>query len=165
MMHYMAQCAFAGKIYGAFLQEGAKFAPVHHADVAKAVANRLEAGATGHWAVRGNEEYSIKQIMNMIEASCGKSAGATKAKFEIPLLDLFHVAEEFFTGVTHDRNWAAMVDTFANGEAPVTGESFWTATGTSAEESLKAWAESHRQHEDAHLAEPTFGAYKMVSLD
>ena len=117
--------------------------------------------------IHGDEEHSIKSIMNTIEASCGKAPGSTKAKLEIPLVDIFAMAEDFFTGITHDRNMAEMVNTFANSneEKPVMGECFWKATGLSPEEKFSSWYQNASFQEDQHLATPTFGAYKQVSLD
>ena len=116
--------------------------------------------------IHGDEEHSIKSIMNSIEASCGKAAGNTKAKLEIPLFDIFAMAEDFFTGITHDRNMAEMIDTFAgNGEKPVAGECFWKASGLSPEQKFSSWYQNASFHEDEHMAAPTFGAYKQVSLD
>ena len=47
LVHYMTQCAFAGKIQAPFLSESAKFRPVHHDDLTGAVTVSLDKGVTG----------------------------------------------------------------------------------------------------------------------
>jgi len=47
LVHYMHQCAMAGKIQAPFLSEDAKFKPVHHADLTRAVALSMDGSITG----------------------------------------------------------------------------------------------------------------------
>jgi len=55
LVHYMHQCAFAGKIQGSFLSEGSKFRPVHSSDLTSAIQSSMDGGLTGQYAVRGAE--------------------------------------------------------------------------------------------------------------
>lgn len=75
LTHFMAQSAFAGKIPKSFLNANALFKPVHAEDLSKAVDNKLTNGGNGHFAVRGNDEISIKDFLNVVEKACGKSEG------------------------------------------------------------------------------------------
>ena len=45
LVHYMHQCAMAGKIQKPFLSESAKFKPVHHADLTRAVALSMDSSS------------------------------------------------------------------------------------------------------------------------
>ena len=47
LVHYMHQCAVAGKIQAPFLSDAAKFQPVHHNDLTRAVATSMGAGNNG----------------------------------------------------------------------------------------------------------------------
>ena len=47
LVHYMHQCAMAGKINAAFLNEDAKFVPVHHSDLSSAVSQAMDSGCKG----------------------------------------------------------------------------------------------------------------------
>ena len=67
LVHYMHQCAFAGKIQTAFKSEGASFKPISQNDLTKAIALSVDNGMSGQFAVRGNEEVSIGQLLNMVE--------------------------------------------------------------------------------------------------
>jgi hypothetical protein len=71
VMHYMNQCAMAGKINKAFLTEDAKFKPVHHSDLTKAIATSMDGGVTGQHALRGADEVSVRELLSLIENSCG----------------------------------------------------------------------------------------------
>jgi len=133
LVHYMHQCAMAGKIMKPFLSESAKFKPVHHADLARAVATSMEKSLSGQFAVRGTEEVSSRQLLNLVEKSCGIEVGKTRARFQIPILPIGRIFEEFLIGMAADTNMAEMIAYFSeNQDAPVTGKDFWEATGTSA---------------------------------
>ena len=67
MVHYMPQCAFAGKIQQAFTSEAAKFKPVGQSDLTKAIASSMDSNLTGQFALRGSEEVSSRQLLNLIE--------------------------------------------------------------------------------------------------
>lgn len=138
LVHYMHQCAMAGKIQAPFLSNDAKFKPVHHADLTRAVALSMDGGMTGQYAVRGAEEVSSQALLNLVEKSCGVEEGATKARFETPILPLAKMFEEFMVGVGADTNMAEMLAYFSeNQDAPVTGKDFWEATGSEPEEALR----------------------------
>ena len=71
-------------------------------------------------------------------------------------------------GTGADTNMAQMIEYLeANqGTSPVTGQDFFEATGTSADESLKAFFEGRRVAEDDEsLLMPTFGGYKFNMAD
>jgi hypothetical protein len=122
LVHYMHQCAMAGKIQAPFLSTDAKFKPVHHADLTKAVALSMDGNMTGQFAVRGTEEVTSQALLNLVEKSCGVEEGKTKARFEIPVLPLAKMFEEFLVGVGSDTNMAEMIAYFSeNQDAPVTG--------------------------------------------
>lgn len=131
LVHYMHQCALAGKIQAPFLSADAKFKPVHHADLTQAVSTAMERGLSGQFAVRGSEEVSARDLMNLVEKCCGVDVGKTKARFETPVFPLAKMAEEFFVGMGADTNMAEMIAYFSeNQDAPVKGEDFWQATSS-----------------------------------
>ena len=66
-----------GKIPQAFLSEDAKFKPVSQTDLVRAITSARDTGLTGQWAVRGDQEVSVKQLLQMIERQCGKNEGST----------------------------------------------------------------------------------------
>lgn len=47
----------------------AVFKPVHSDDVSRAVAHVLANGVSGHYSLRGGEEFTIKQLVQLIEKS------------------------------------------------------------------------------------------------
>lgn len=56
LTHYMAQCAMVGSIKSPFIvADGAKFKPIHDADLARAVSMGLDRNVKGHFALRGEE--------------------------------------------------------------------------------------------------------------
>ena len=59
LIHYIAQKVAAGSIPAPFLSD-AVFKPISADDVASAVAHKLLNPGHGHFALRGDKEYSIK---------------------------------------------------------------------------------------------------------
>ena len=113
------------------MSESAKFKPVHHADLTRAVALSIDSPQNSQLAVRGSEEVSSRALLSLVEKSCGVEEGKTKARFEIPILPIGKMLEEFLVGVGVDTNMAEMINYFEeNQDAPVTGTDFWQATGT-----------------------------------
>lgn len=111
LTHYMAQCAMVGQIKASLLTEKACFNPVHQSDVARAVVAASENGMRGHFAVRGDQEATMRQLMDLIESSCGVVPGTTKGKsdFYIPALRFL---EEILVGKAIDTNMADMISYF-----------------------------------------------------
>lgn len=139
LVHYMHQCAMAGKIKASFLSDDAKFKPVHSGDLANAVAKAMDTGRAGQFAVRGSEEVSIRQLLNLVEDSCGVEQGKTGGRFEMPILPLTRMLEEFLVGMAADTNMAEMLAYFAENQkvSPVTGQCFFDATGMTQEGNLR----------------------------
>lgn len=168
LVHYMHQCAIAGKINAAFHDDSAKFMPVHHADLTRAVSKAMESGSKGQFALRGSSEVTIRELLSLIENSCGIEEGKTGARFEMPILPLTRMLEEFLVGTAADTNMAEMITHFSEnqGEKAVNGESFWEAAGVSQEADLRQFFNTHRvSEEDEHLLLPTFGGYKFPTAD
>ena len=127
----------------------------------------MDSSLAGQFALRGSEEVSTRELLNLVEQSVGVESGKTTAQFELPVFPLTRMLEEFFVGMATDTNMAEMVAFFdQNQDAPVTGADFWQATGTSAEENLHQFFKSHRvSQEDESLLLPTFGGYKFNMAD
>jgi len=167
LIHYMHQCAFAGKIQSEFLSDIAKFKPVHQADLVRAIERSMEGGLAGQFAVRGSEEVSSRQLLNLVEKSCGMEAGSTKPRKDTPLFPLGKMFEEFMVGMGADTNMAEMISHFGQSSgAPVTGEDFWHASESEPQEALSQFFKSHNVSvEDESLLLPTFGGYKFNMAD
>ena len=144
------------------------FKPVHDGDLANAVAKAMDTGRTGQYALRGSTEVSIRELMHLVEASCGVEEGKTKARFQTPVLPLARMLEEFLVGMAADTNMAEMLAYFDENpkEAPVTGDCFFNASGLSQEGDLRAFFKSHSvTDQDESLLLPTFGGYKFNTAD
>ena len=168
LVHYMHQCAMAGKINAAFLTEDAKFMPVHHSDLSSAVSQAMDSGCKGQFALRGNTEVSIRELLSLVETSCDKEEGKTKGRFEMPILPITRMIEEFLVGTAADTNMAEMIIHFSEnqGDKPVTGQCFWDAAGVSQQADLRQFFNTHRVNEDDEsLSLPTFGGYKFATAD
>jgi uncharacterized protein YbjT (DUF2867 family) len=125
MIQYLAQCVEKGSLPSSFISE-AKFRPVHSEDVASAVAHVLNNAGHGHFSLRGSQEVSLKQLVNLIEKSLGKEAGSTSASKNFKVTQLL---EEFFTGMTVHQNLKNLAEYCAEHETPVFGADFWEASG------------------------------------
>lgn len=165
LVHYMTQCAFAGKIQAPFLADKGSFKPVAQADLTRAVTLGLEKGLSGQFAVQGAEEVTPAALMKLVETACGKEAGSTKARKQLPVLPLGRILEDLLVGTAIDTNMAEMLDHFATTqEEPVTGPSLWEAAGSAPEVSLREFYAGLRVDEsDEQLVMPTFGSYKTYT--
>lgn len=168
MVHYMTQCAMTGKAPAAMVNKQASFQykPVHHDDLARAIQTSLNNGLNGKsLAVSGSESMTISELMAYLEGAAGREVGSTSAKRELPLIELAAYVEEFFTGITHDRNMANLLQHYEQNPDTFAQEAcFWEASGTEAEQKVSQFYKYFRCV-DEHFAEPTFGAYKCASLD
>jgi nucleoside-diphosphate-sugar epimerase len=82
------------------------FAPIHTDDVASAVGKALDSQATsGAFNLSGQEELSLRGILDLIEKSTGQSPGATSGK-SITLDYLY----DFIYGTASDLNMSRMVE-------------------------------------------------------
>ena len=92
----------------------------------------MASGVTGQHALRGADEVNMRELINLIEKSCGIEEGKTKPQFLLPLFPVTRMIEEILVGMAADTNMVEMIDHFNNSDdAPVTGTDFWTATGAS----------------------------------
>lgn len=74
----------------------------------------MDNSITGQHALRGSQEVSIVELLNMVEKSCGFEAGHTKARFETPVFPIAKMMEEFFIGTGADTNMAEMLAYFSD---------------------------------------------------
>ena len=168
LVHYMQQCAMTGKINDAFVSgTTAQFKPVSQDDLVTAIKYARDTGLSGQYAVRGSTPVTIRELMTLVEGSCGKQEGQTTAQRQLPLLPPLRMLEEFFFGMGIDTNMAEMLIYFnENQEEPVTGESLWEKAGVSPETDLKQFFSKQRlQDDEERLVLPTFGSYKIGYTD
>ena len=133
----------------------------------KAVEYARDSKLTGQWAVRGEQEVSAKELLRLVELSCGKAEGSVQARREIPVFPPLKMLEELLVGTGIDTNMGEMIQYFgSNQEEPVTGSSIWEKSGLTPEVELKRYLEfNHIADDDERLAMPTFGSYKMIYTD
>jgi uncharacterized protein YbjT (DUF2867 family) len=55
----------------------ARFKPVSADDVGSAVAHKLLNGGHGHFALRGDRDFTIKELVGLVEQASHKSVGST----------------------------------------------------------------------------------------
>lgn len=145
-----------------------KFRPVHHDDVTRAVAHAMEHPIHDQLKVRGEEKISIKDLLRMVEQSCDKAPGSTKTFTRIAFLQLSETIEEFFVGITHDRNMRLMLEHFETHamDCPCPGTDFWEKTGLKQTNKVSSFFQYHKFADtDEAMATPTFGHYKQVDLN
>ena len=167
VLKYMAQCAMAGKINKSIGGSNTfQFKPVHQDDLAAAVETALAKinDVKGQrFTVNGNDQATLKQLMALCEKSVGKAEGSTQLAGNMGLSDL---VEEFFVGITHDKNMARMAE-FMDNTKPNLEEGcpdFHKQMQLNLTQSLNDfYGQTKFKPED--LVCPIFTNYKMVSLD
>lgn len=161
-MQYLAQRVNKGSLPAAFLSESAKFRPVHSDDVASAVAHVLSNAGHGHYSLRGSQEVTLRQLVNLVEKASSKEINSTQQeKFGFNPLVLL---EEFFTGLTVHQNLAYLAEHCSQNETPVFGADFWEASGVSQAHKVNDFfSKAHITHDS--LALPSQGDYKLPHLN
>ena len=116
LLQFVAQCAEAGRIPAAIGNAtGYKFKPVAEDDLAAAVEHALGnfSQVKGHnYLVNGSEEASLSDLLHVIEGVLGKGEGVTKKQGSLLRLKLSDYLEEFFVGITADKNFRNLAEYF-----------------------------------------------------
>ena len=62
--------------------------------------------------MNGSEDLTLKDILTTLERSVTKDEGSTVPKKSLLGLGISDYIEEFFVGISHDKNFARMADFF-----------------------------------------------------
>lgn len=111
LLHYMTQSVAAGKIPKAIGGSNKfQYKPVSGEDLTTAVESALNtADAKGQrFTVNGAQTATLSDLLGMTERLVG--TGNTKLAGSFLGLGLSDYVEEFFTGITHDKNMARMAE-------------------------------------------------------
>lgn len=112
LLHYMTQCVAAGKINKSIGgSKNFQYKPVSSEDLSVAVETALSNSgeAKGQkFAVQGKDAATLNELLGMIQKQVGNDN--TKLAGSILGLNLSDYVEEFFTGITHDKNMARMAE-------------------------------------------------------
>jgi nucleoside-diphosphate-sugar epimerase len=110
--HYITQCAAVGKIPKAIGgSKGFQYKPVASEDLAIAVETALaktDQVKGKRFTVSGAQTATLNELLHLAEKQVGKESGSTSLKSSFLGLGLSDYVEEFFTGITHDKNMARM---------------------------------------------------------
>ena len=116
LIHYMAQCVEAGRIYNSIgSANGYQFKPISDDDLANAVSHSLTHfnDVKGkNFIVQGKEQVTLKEILGILESALAKGEGSTKLSNSFLHLNLSDYVEEFFVGITHDKNFRRLAEYF-----------------------------------------------------
>ena len=116
LIHYLAQCVAARRVPKALGNPKAsfKYHPIHIDDIARVVDSSLSANneQSSISNLNGNESVTLREIVDLLEKAAEYEEGSTKlvkTRFNLAFGDLI---QEFFTGVSHDRNMGYMAQYF-----------------------------------------------------
>jgi hypothetical protein len=102
----------------------------------------------------------------LVEKQVGKESGSTKLKGSLLGLGLSDYVEEFFTGITHDKNMGRMAE-YMEAHTPnfeAGAPDFFKQLGLQQKVSMQEYFGGKKVKEE-DLVHPIFSNYKMVSLD
>ena len=167
LAHYMTQCAADGKINKTIGGSNKfQYKPVHSEDLTAAVQTALSNtnDVKGKkFSVNGQQGVTLKELLQFAERAVGREN--TRLKGSILGLHLSDYVEEFFTGITHDKNMARMAEFFDTHSVNIEAdEDFHKKFGIQHTGSLDGFFGGKKVKED-DLVLPIFSNYKMVSLD
>jgi len=108
IFHYLTQCVLAGKVPKSIGgSKSFQYKPVSAEDLAVAVESafsNINDLKGKRFSVNGSTSTSLNQLLHSIEKQVGKDQGSTSLRRSLLGLGLSDYVEEFFTGITHDKN-------------------------------------------------------------
>jgi hypothetical protein len=170
LIQYITQCAEAGRLYNSIGGANThRFKPVAEQDLTNAVEHALANfnSVKGHnYLVNGSEGLTLSDILHTIEVVLGKGEGSTKLSKSLLRLNLSDYVEEFFVGITHDKNFRNLGDYFETHKPNLAEgkENYHDANGLArSSKGLQDTLQSLKLR-DEDLVFPTFSDYKTVAL-
>lgn len=168
LFHYMTQCAYAGKIAKSIGGSNTfQYKPVSSSDLALAVEtalNNTEEVKGKKFSVSGTETVTMNELLHLLEKQVGKDSGSTSLKGSLLGLGLSDYVEEFFTGITHDKNMGRFAEYMDSHRPNIEADDFFSKFGLAHSCDVKQYVANKKVRED-DLVFPIFSNYKMVSLD
>ena len=167
LLHYMTQCAYEGKINKA-IGGSTKFQykPVSSDDLTTAVQYAIantDSVKGQKFSVNGQQSVTLNEILQFAERKVGREN--TRLKSSLLGLNLSDYVEEFFVGITHDKNMARMAEFFDTHSVNIEGDAdFHQKFGIEQTGTLEGFFGGKKVKEE-DLVFPIFSNYKMVSLD
>lgn len=117
------------------------------------------------YSVSGKEELNLKEILAVLEGAVGKAQYSTKLANSLLRLNLSDYVEEFFVGITHDKNMRRMAEYYESHKPNLTENNpdFFSKFNLTHSQSIHDAYQTKIREED--LVFPIFTNYKMTSLD
>ena len=167
LLHYMTQCVAAGKISKSIGgSKGFHYKPISGEDLTTAVETAFNtADAKGkRFTVNGTQTATLNDLLGMTQKLVGNDN--TKLASSLFGLGLSDYVEEFFTGITHDKNMGRMAEFFDTHSLNLEADQpdFFKQFGLSQKVNLQDYYGGKRVKEE-DLVFPIFTSYKTVSLD
>ena len=163
-IHYLTQCAFAGRVPSMIGGASSyQFNPVHVDDLTTSITTAFENmdEAKGQrWNVNGNEKKTVADIMAVVERATGK--GHAKHTMCLGLTDL---VEEWFSGIAHDKNLGKMVQWYEENRPNLNEHNFAEKFGVQLSQSFTEHYTQLGKVNESDFVTPLFSSYKQVSLD
>jgi hypothetical protein len=164
LVHYLAQNVAAGKVPKALASDVYRYNPIGPDDLALAVETsfaRLSEAKGQRFNLNGKQGATLKDIISVLERSLGLNDGSTKSASLIPGVEF---VEEFFVGITHDRNMIRFAKEFDANQPNLRANDFFEKFHLTHQNTLeKEYVEKHLQ--DGDLIHPISSNYKLSSLD
>lgn len=167
ILHYMTQCVAAGKIPKAIGgSKGFQYKPVSGEDLTAAVEaafNTAEAKGK-RFTLNGNQGATLNELLGLTQKLVGNDN--TKLASSLLGLNLSDYVEEFFTGITHDKNMSRLAEFFDSHSLNLEADQpdFFKQFGVNQKVSLQDYYGGKTVKEE-DLVFPIFTSYKSVSLD
>jgi hypothetical protein len=166
VFHYMTQCAAVGKIPKTLANSKTyQYKPVSIEDLSIAVETAFGQEHNGkRFSVNGSTSITLNELLHLIEKQVGRDSGSTKTRGS--LFGLSDVIEEFFTGITHDKNMGRFAEFMEQHTPSIEAGSpdLFKTVGLKEKRSLADYFSQQKVKEE-DLVFPIFTNYKMVSLD
>ena len=164
LLHYLTQCAFAGRVpKGLGGASSFSFHPVHSDDLATCITTateRMSEAKGQRWCVSGSEGVTVADMM----VACEKAAGKSTAKL-VGNMGISDLVEEWFAGIAHDKNLAKMAQWYESTRPNLHENDFMANFGVESTQGFSDYyAGLGRVREEDYLY-PLFSSYKQVSLD
>jgi hypothetical protein len=121
------------------------------------------------YTLGGSKDFTLAQIVNVLEEASGKGAGSTKLRGSLLGLGLSDFVEEFFVGIAHDKNFVRMAKFYERNPylaETLTKDDFFAKTGLKNGPALdEVFGAGANKLQETDFVFPLFTDYKLVSLN
>jgi hypothetical protein len=162
LIRYITQSILAGSLPSSLSDDSTKYFPVHIEDLSKAISHSIDNfdDVKGNsFYVKSDEAVTLANIKKMIEDKAGKQASSSSG------LGFSEFINEFFYGLSHDKNMSLMAKYFKDNSWDFTHDNdYFKVHDITPEHKISEFL-SNQDLKEENFVYPLYSGYKNTELD